>query len=81
MTQAILHASKAPDTPEEKAVVRCQEAVRLVQERDDGLSVMEKAALIIFFGSHRAEVDMYLALKDDQLRQAVIRQWIQVGDA
>lgn len=80
MTQAILTASKAPESAEDKAVVRCQEAVQLVQERDDGLSVLEKASLIVFFGSHHKEVDMYLALKDDQLRQAVIRQWIQPGN-
>jgi hypothetical protein len=76
MTQAILVASKPPESADDKGMARCQEAVRLVQERDDGLSVMEKAALIVFFGDHHKEVDMYIALKDDQLRQAVIRQWI-----
>lgn len=76
MTQAILVASKPPESVNDKAVVRCQEAVRLVQERDDGLSLMEKASLIVFFGSHDKEADMYIALKEDELRQAVVRQWI-----
>jgi hypothetical protein len=76
MTQAILVASKPPESTDDKAMTRCQEAVRLVQERDDGLSVMEKASLIVFFGDHNKEVDIYIALKDDQLRQAVIKQWI-----
>ena len=67
MTQAILIASKPPKSAEDKAAVQCQEAVCLVQERDDGLSVMEKAALIVFFGNHDKEVDMYIALKEDEL--------------
>ena len=77
MTKAIIAASKPPESAEDKAVARCQDAVRLVQERDDGLSILEKAALVVFFGSHSKEVDMYIALKDDQLRQEVIKQWIQ----
>ena len=76
MTQAILVASKPPESVEDKVAVRCQEAIRLVQERDDGLSVMEKAALVVFFGSHDKEVDMYIALKEDEVQQAVVRQWI-----
>jgi len=76
MTQAILVASKPPESVGEKAAVRCQEAVHLVQAHNDGLSVMEKAMLIIFFGDHDKEVDMYIALDDSELRQAVIRQWI-----
>jgi hypothetical protein len=76
MTQAIVDASKAPESFEDKAAVRTQEAVRLVQERNDGLSLTEKANLIVFFGNHVKEADMYLALNDDELRQAVVRQWI-----
>lgn len=76
MTQAILVASKPPESADDKAVARCQEAVRLVQECDDGLSVMEKAALIVFFGDHHKEVDMYIALQEKELRQAVIKQWV-----
>jgi hypothetical protein len=76
MTQAILVASKPPESIGEKAAVHCQEAVHLVQARDDGLSVMETAVLIIFFGDHDKEVDMYIALDNSDLLQAVIRQWI-----
>jgi hypothetical protein len=76
MTQAILVASKPPESMDDRATTRCQKAVRLVQERDDGLSLMEKAQLIVFFGDHNKEVDIYIALEDDQLRQAVIKQWI-----
>lgn len=80
MTQAILAAAQPPTwatSATDKAIVRCQDAVRLVQERDDGLSILEKAALIIFFGTHATEADMYIALNDDQLRQEVIKQWIK----
>lgn len=77
MTKAIIAASKPPESAEDKAVARCQDAVRLVQERDDGLSISEKAALIVFFGNHNMEADMYIALKDDQLRREVIKQWIK----
>jgi hypothetical protein len=80
MTKAILAAAKPPASVEDKAVVRCQEAVRLVQERDDGLSLIEKANLIVFFGSHITEADMYIALQDSQLRREVIKHWIQVQD-
>ena len=73
MTQAILVASKPPES---LASSRCQEAVRLVQERNDGLSVMEQATLIVFFGSHEKEADMYIALEEDELRRAVVRQWL-----
>jgi len=76
MTQAIVDASKPPETVGDKASVRCQDAVRLVQERDDGLSLMEKAALIVFFGTHSTEADQYIALNDAQLRLVVVRQWI-----
>ena len=76
MTQAILVASTPPESTGEKAMTRCHEAVRLVQERDDGLSVMEKARLIVFFGNHNSEADIYTTLEDDQLRRAVIKQWI-----
>jgi hypothetical protein len=76
MTQAIVDASKPPETVEDKASVRCQDAVCLVQERDDGLSLMEKAALIVFFGNHSTEADMYIALDDAELRPVVVRQWI-----
>ena len=76
MTQAIMDASKPPESIEDEAAVRCQEAVRLVQVRDDGLTITEKAALVVFFGTHNKEVDMYIALEEDELRQAVIRQWI-----
>ena len=41
--------------------------MRLVQEHDDGLSLMEKAALIVFFGTHSTEADQYIALDDAQL--------------
>ena len=74
MTQAILVASKPPETVEDKAAVWCQEAVCPVQEHNDGLSIMEKATLIVFFGSHDKEADMYIALKEDELWQAVVRQ-------
>ena len=37
----------------------------LIQECNDGLSVIEKAALIVFFGSHHMEVDMYIALQEE----------------
>jgi hypothetical protein len=77
MTKAIIAASKPPESTEDKAVARCQEAVRLVQERDDGLSILEKASLIVFFGKHNTEADMYIALEDAQLRQEVIKHWIQ----
>src|SRR5271168_2064505 len=76
MTQAIVDASKPPETVGDKASVRCQDAVRLVQERDDGLSLMEKATLIVFFGTHSTEADQYIALNDAQLRLVVVRQWI-----
>src|ERR1700678_11332 len=77
MTQAIVDASKPPETVGDKASIRCQDAVRLVQERDDGLSLMEKAALIVFFGTHSTEADQYIALDDAQLRLVVVRQWIR----
>ncbi|KAF8222296.1 hypothetical protein L208DRAFT_1381900 [Tricholoma matsutake] len=67
MTQAILVASKPPESVGDKAAVHCQEAVHLVQAHNDGLSVMEKATLIIFFGDHDKEVDMYIALDDSEL--------------
>jgi hypothetical protein len=77
MTQAIVDASKPPETIEDKAAVRTREVVQLVQLRDDGLSVMEKAALLVFFGTHSKEADMYIALEDGELRRAVINRWIQ----
>ena len=79
MTQAIMVASKPPENmigDKSQAALRSQEAVRLVQERDDGLSIMEKAGLIVFFGSHEKEADMYIALDEGDIRQAVVRQWI-----
>ena len=57
----------ASKPPESLVLVQCQEAVRLVQECDDGLSVMEKAKLIVFFGNHDKEVDMYIALEENEL--------------
>ena len=67
MTQAIMVASKPPSSMEDKAAVQCQDAVQLLQECDDGLSVMEKATLVVFFGSHVKEADMYIALEDGEL--------------
>jgi hypothetical protein len=77
MTQAIVDASKPPETIEDKAAVRTWEVVQLVQLRDDGLRVMEKAALLVFFGTHSKEADMYIALEDGELRRAVINRWIR----
>jgi hypothetical protein len=76
MTQVILVALKPPESIGEKAAVHCQEAVHLVQACNDGLSVMEKAMLIVFFMDHGKEVDMYIALDNNELQQVVIRQWI-----
>ena len=76
MTQAILVASKPPESMGEKAMTQFHKAVCLVQESDDGLSVMEKARLIVFFGTHNREADIYTTLEDVQLRQVVIKQWI-----
>ena len=59
MTKAIIAALKPHESTEDKAIARCQDAVHLVQERDDGLSISEKAALVVFFGSHSKEADMY----------------------
>jgi hypothetical protein len=53
-----------------------QEAVRLIQERDDGLSVRQKADLVVFFAKHENEANIYIGLEDDQLRQSVIEEWI-----
>ena len=78
MTKAIIAASKPLESAEDKAIARCQDAVCLVQERGDGLLVLEKVALIEFFGSHNKEANMYIALNDNQLRREVIKQWIQV---
>lgn len=76
MTQAILVASKPPETVDDKAATRTQEVVHLIQECNNGLSLIQKGALIVFFGERQKEADMNIALKDDQLQQAVIRQWI-----
>ena len=75
MTKAIMDASKPPKI-EDRAAERVQEAIRLMQERNDGLSLMEKTALVVFFGGHDKELDMYIALDDVELRQSVVREWI-----
>ncbi|KAF8811183.1 hypothetical protein BYT27DRAFT_7240373, partial [Phlegmacium glaucopus] len=68
MTQAILAVAKPPESTEAKASIQHQEAARLVQEYNDGLSVMEKAALIVFFGDHPREVDLYVSrLENDEI--------------
>ena len=77
MTKAIIAASKPPESAEDKAITQCLDAVRLVQECDDGFSLQEKAALIVFFGSHTKKADMYLTLDDPELRRAVIKTWIE----
>lgn len=76
MTQAILIAAKPPESADDKSIAQCQEAMDLLRERDDGLTITEKAALLVFFGKHNKELDMYIALKDDQLQREVIKQWI-----
>ncbi|KAF8804214.1 hypothetical protein BYT27DRAFT_7243939 [Phlegmacium glaucopus] len=79
MTQAILAVAKPPESTEDKASIQYQKAARLVQEYNDGLSVMEKAALIVFFGDHPREVDLYVSrLENDEIRREVIRQWMEV---
>lgn len=77
MTKAIIAASKPPKSAEDKAITQCLDAVCLVQECDDGFSLQEKAALIVFFGSHTKKADMYLTLDDPELRRAVIKTWIE----
>lgn len=41
--------------------------MHLVQECNDGVSIMEKASLIVFFGDHHKEVDMHITLEDNQI--------------
>ena len=50
-----------------QAALWSQEAVWLVQERNNGLSIMEKADLIVFFGSHKKEADMYIVLDEGDI--------------
>ena len=76
MTQAIIDASKLPESTEDKAVARFQQAVRLVQQRDDGLSISEKASLIVYFGNHTMDADIYINLTDDQIWREVVKKWI-----
>ena len=70
MTQAIMVALKPPENmigDKSQAALWSQEAVWLVQERNNGLSIMEKADLIVFFGSHKKEADMYIVLDEGDI--------------
>ena len=77
MTDAIVtSASKPLETAEDRAAGWRQKAVRLVQERDDGLSVDDKAKLLMFFSSHPQDADTYIELNDEALRQLMVDKWI-----
>lgn len=60
-------------TPPDSATTRTAQAVRRVQDVDDGLSTMEKVELIRQFEKNEASPGTYLSLKDQALRQAWIR--------
>ena len=77
MTDAILtSASKPLETSDDRAAGQRQMVVHLVQERDDGLTVEDKAKLLMFFSSHPQDADMYIELNDETLRKLMIDQWI-----
>jgi len=56
--------------PQDPAVTRMAQALKLLQERDDGLSVEEQINMIALFVKIPAAVDAYLAIEEDGLRQA-----------
>ena len=49
------------------------QALTLLQERDDNLTIEEKSEMIHHFMSNVAIAEVYLALNNDELRQA----WLQ----
>jgi hypothetical protein len=77
MTDAIVtSASKPFETAEDWAAGQHQQAVRLVQEREDGLSTEQKGILLTYFSSHSQHADMYVELNDNDLRCLMIAKWI-----
>jgi len=60
-------------TPEDLATTRRAQAMKRVQDVDDGLSMMEKLELIRQFEENEGTADIYLSLRDQGLRQAWIR--------
>ena len=63
-------------TSEDRAVARRQSAVRLVQDREDGLSNEDKAKLLKLFFKHPNLGDVYIELTDNDLRRLMIQDWL-----
>ncbi len=63
---------KSLEPSQDPSVNRKSRALKLVQERDDGLLLLDKVKLISIFDEHTSMIDTYLGLTDDELRRAWI---------
>jgi hypothetical protein len=71
-------ASKYEDqtAPQDAATVGMAQALKLLQERDDGLSHDEQVNIISLFIENTATVDAYLAIEGDSLRRAWMKSML-----
>ena len=77
MTDVIITSANRPlETSDDRATGRRMQAVRLVQRRNDELSVTQKALLIDHFSSHPGDADTYIELEDEDLCRLMIAKWI-----
>jgi hypothetical protein len=70
VAEAVKSMNQCQTAPQDPAVTRMAQALKLLQERDDGLSVEEQINMIALFVKIPAAVDAYLAIEEDGLRQA-----------
>jgi hypothetical protein len=57
----------------------CEKATKLLQDRDDGLSVQEKGRLAVIFTTNMTAVRIYLSLESAELRVEWARSLIEQG--
>ena len=55
-------------SPQDAMAARHAEALRLLQQRDDGLSIDEKVNMVKHLSLNASAANTYLALEDDAIR-------------
>ena len=67
-------------SPQDSTAARHVEALRLLQERDDGLDINEKVNMVRYISSTPSAANTYLALQDDAIRVGWMRSILAGSD-
>jgi hypothetical protein len=74
LTEIIQHQMAMPSTVEEQQELRRDLAMRLLQEKDHGLTVDQKTNIVMVFQSNPDAVSTFIKITDDDLRQGWFRK-------